>query len=445
MYLEDDYISTIDWLLLFFLMPILYKISVYLIQKKSINPSIKKILIAFFWLKMLATILYAIYYQYIWGFGDTFNYYKSAYYIQSFSNSDFQSFMRLLFNSVASTLDLRQTGANIDFILVFESNVFQSRLIAAFMFLTQIKSYLHISIFFSFFSFLIIINAYLVFTRIFPGFHKQLAFAFLFFPSVIFWSSGLGKDMNVYTAVLGFISYIFQIFFVKKNIFRHCLYTLAAGYLILIVKPFVLISLLPSVLLGLMLYSHTKIKNPAYRVVFDLLIIVLGVSIILGWSAIISQNLTQYNLDNIYENIANSNTNLQFEAGSAFNIGINAEEITSTADLLKFFPIGLATTLFRPWLWEVHNVSILFSAIESLFMLFLLLSSLDKIGVLPFLKKITSNPLLLLLLIYALIFAGTIGISTSNFGSLVRYKITCMPFIVFSILYVRQKKIAVNL
>ena len=43
-------------------------------------------------------------------------------------------------------------------------------------------------------------------------------------------------------------------------------------------------------------------------------------------------------------------------------------------------------------------------------------------------QRILADETLQFCLIFTLIFAFAVGISTSNFGSLVRYKIPCMPF-----------------
>jgi hypothetical protein len=41
---------------------------------------------------------------------------------------------------------------------------------------------------------------------------------------------------------------------------------------------------------------------------------------------------------------------------------------------------------------------------------------------------ILSDPILLSSFIYVILFAGLIALSTNNFGTLVRYKLPCMPF-----------------
>lgn len=64
-------------------------------------------------------------------------------------------------------------------------------------------------------------------------------------------------------------------------------------------------------------------------------------------------------------------------------------------------------------------------------------------GFIGFFKNIGQSPLLLFSLIFALFFAFSVGLTTSNFGSLVRYKIPCEPFylgMLFAMVYSRQTK-----
>jgi hypothetical protein len=68
------------------------------------------------------------------------------------------------------------------------------------------------------------------------------------------------------------------------------------------------------------------------------------------------------------------------------------------------------------------------SAIEAVVFLSLTLFVFFKNGVIEFFRRVFSDPNLTFLLIFSLIFAFAVGISSGNFGALSRYKIPCMPF-----------------
>ena len=101
--------------------------------------------------------------------------------------------------------------------------------------------------------------------------------------------------------------------------------------------------------------------------------------------------------------------------------------------LLKF-PQAVAVTLFRPFPWEVSSAIVLFSALEAMSFLTLLTYLLFKKGVVTTFRKTFDRSILILCFSFAIIFAVSIGMSATNFGSLSRYKIPCLPFYLMFIL-----------
>jgi hypothetical protein len=96
--------------------------------------------------------------------------------------------------------------------------------------------------------------------------------------------------------------------------------------------------------------------------------------------------------------------------------------------MISKFPQAVTVTLFRPFLWEAKKPIMLLSAFESFAFLALFLYVLFGKGIKVLIKQTAKDPNMLFFLIYSLIFAFAVGISTGNFGSLSRYKIPCMPF-----------------
>ena len=72
------------------------------------------------------------------------------------------------------------------------------------------------------------------------------------------------------------------------------------------------------------------------------------------------------------------------------------------------------------------------SGVENLFFLFLFVRVLILTRVVGFFRYFTGNPLLTFSLIFSVFFLFSVGLSTSNFGSLARYKIPAIPFFVAS-------------
>jgi hypothetical protein len=113
------------------------------------------------------------------------------------------------------------------------------------------------------------------------------------------------------------------------------------------------------------------------------------------------------------------------EAGSVFNIGTIEPTLSG---FLKKMPAGIVAALYRPFLWESRNFLMIFTAMESFLLLFVTLFVLWKTGFAFFIKTIFRDRFVFLCIFYALIFAALVGLSTSNFGTLARYRIPIIPF-----------------
>jgi hypothetical protein len=110
--------------------------------------------------------------------------------------------------------------------------------------------------------------------------------------------------------------------------------------------------------------------------------------------------------------------------------------------MLQRAPEGVNVTLFRPYLWEARKPIVMISAIESLIYLIFTIVAIVRNNPIRLVQRVMADETLQFCLIFTLVFAFAVGISTSNFGSLVRYKIPCLPFYTafLIILYYPQKQ-----
>jgi len=109
----------------------------------------------------------------------------------------------------------------------------------------------------------------------------------------------------------------------------------------------------------------------------------------------------------------------------------------SMSSMISKAPIAISATLFRPFIWEIKNPVMLLSGIENMIILLLTIFTLIRIRIDVIFRIIISQPVILFSLLYSLILAYSIGLSTANFGALVRYKIPIMPFFLSSILIIQ--------
>ena len=91
-------------------------------------------------------------------------------------------------------------------------------------------------------------------------------------------------------------------------------------------------------------------------------------------------------------------------------------------------PEAVWIALFRPYIWEANNFVMFLAGVENLLLLALVIFVLIRLGPIRTFRRIISEPYVFFSLIFTVAFAFAIGISTFNFGTLVRYKIPMLPF-----------------
>jgi hypothetical protein len=180
--------------------------------------------------------------------------------------------------------------------------------------------------------------------------------------------------------------------------------------------------------MGLFALLHFVYKISFTRQNLFRLVPICLVGIILSFCILNSKYLGNYSLGRVIESahtkfilIRNTDT----KAGSSYTSCLNG---TGYKEVLRSIPKALYTALFRPYLWESNNLLSLLSACESAVVL---VGTLSILVLLVFRKKLISllnTPSILFMFILSLTFFYFAAISSSNFGTLVRYKSIFMPF-----------------
>jgi hypothetical protein len=109
--------------------------------------------------------------------------------------------------------------------------------------------------------------------------------------------------------------------------------------------------------------------------------------------------------------------------------------------MMSKLPAAVNVALFRPYLWESRKAIVLLNALEAFLFLFVTLKLLITIGPIRIWKAISSDPNIQFCLIFTLIFAFAVGISSGNFGALSRYRIPCLPTfaLVLTLIYYKYR------
>jgi hypothetical protein len=99
--------------------------------------------------------------------------------------------------------------------------------------------------------------------------------------------------------------------------------------------------------------------------------------------------------------------------------------------ILKEAPRALFTVLFRPHILEAKSILILLSAIENLFIFIFSVITICNFSI----KKI-KDPLVLCFFNFVVLLFTLIGLTTPVLGSIVRYKIPALPFLIIALLLI---------
>lgn len=319
-----------------------------------------------------------------------------------------------------------------------ENNYMIIRLTVLFSFLSFHK-YLIINLFFSMISFSGIWRLYRFFYEQYPHLHKQFAIAILFLPSFVFWSSGILKD-PICTGALGWITYsLYEMLYKRKNILLNALIILVSGYLLYVIKVYILISYVPFFILFVILKNVTLMKSRVVRISFVFGLIVFSIGMFTTVMDKLAGTMGAYGGQDITKNISAYQKAYaeQESAGSNFSLGVEYDG--SVSSLVRIAPAAIIATLYRPFLWESKKASTLISSFESLAFMLFTLFVLYKARPLNFIRVIIKDPVALYCLLFALLFALFVGATTANFGTLVRYKIPCLPFYLIAIFIIRDK------
>jgi hypothetical protein len=329
--------------------------------------------------------------------------------------------------------------------LAMESNFLVVKVCVLLCFIS-FSSFLIINLIMGFIAFLGSWQLYLFFLKQYPKLHKEFAFACLGIPTVLFWSAGISKD-TICIACIGILTKsLYDISRRGGKMIRNIMLVIASVFLIYNIKSYIIVSYVPFFLLFLIFSKINETKIVLFRWALKLCIPLVFIGAI-SYVVVNSEDLLkEYSSEKILNNIARSQfafTAQDIEGGgSFFTLG---EFDGSIGGLVSMAPKAIVATFFRPFIWESRNLIMLLSSLEAMALFFFFLYTLFKPrGIRTFFLAIFKNTIVIYCLGFALVFAVFVGISTFNFGSLVRYKIPCIPFFVCGLAiinYIRLQKI----
>ena len=428
MELKDLYITPIYLALIYGL--------AYGVRASVTNVYTKKYFIPALTVKIVGAIALCILYNTFYG-GDTNAYYREAGIIYHAFGDSFAVGWELVTTSGEVTPTISKYTAQMQW-FGHGSNEYAVIRIAAVFALFSFHTYTVMAVFFATITFTGMWVMYMTFAKIRPQAYKKLAIAVFFLPSVFFWGSGLLKD-SLCIGALGWLFYAFYRGAIeRRNILRCAVLGTVATWVILSMKVYILLAFMPPALFWVFNENTRNIRSTSVRWLVTPLFLGFGIMAASYAFVQISAADARFDIDKIGAQSKLTADYLQAvsknEQGSGYNIGTQDGTIGGMA---KLAPQALVVALFRPFLWESRNATMGLSALEATYFLLLTLRILWRVGIIKTFATISSTPVLMLCFVFSLVFAISVGISSGNFGTLVRYKIPLMPFYL-SGLYILQ-------
>jgi hypothetical protein len=432
-------VSILDYALLPFYLAVVYAMAFRARNRRySVNHPWRKYYIPALSVKILGALFISIIYAYYYKGGDTFNYFYDSQVINNSFNESFSKWFNLLFH-IPGPSDGEYYNYISQMSFYRDPASYTVSAITAFLSVFTLNTYLPTAVLFAFLSFSGIWALFKTFASLYPKLIRPIAIAILFIPSVFVWGSGIFKD-TICIFGLGWLTYsVFRILIQKDFSFSNIILAVLSFSMIAQVKIYILLAFIPALLIWILFNASQKNKNRSEK--FLIRFFFIGI-IIIGFIFAVQEfgnELGKYSLDRVAQTSLVTRGYIYLvssDQGSAYSLGDFSPTI---GGMLSKFPLAVNVTLFRPYIWESKKIIVLLSAVEALIFLFLTLKILFTIGPAKILRTIAEDPTIQFCLIFSVIFAFAVGISSYNFGALSRYKIPCLPFYALALVLIYYK------
>lgn len=429
-----------EWILIAFIIGVSYFIGARVkIKNVHKNPAYKYLIPALMF-KIFSGLFFGFIYVFYYGGGDTISYYASTVPLVNLFYENTSDYFDVIFNSSNITANFgreeweaytfnaftNETGIPLSYISHDPKTFAVCKLTSPLLILTN-NSYFACTALISSLTFIPLWKLYASFLKFFPILQKELAYGVLYIPSVAFWGSGIMKDTYTFAAVCLAV-YCFSNIIENKNKFLNTLGILISMYLILSIKPYILNILVPAMGIWTFALIIKKVEN----IIFRFLVLPFIFASALGGSFFVLSSLggsmDKFALDSAIDTAIITNEDLKNEdhyGANNFDIGKLDGSITG---FISKFPQATFAGLFRPAIIEAGSPVMLLSGLENLILLGLLIFTFVKVKISVIYNLIKSSPILIFCFTFAILFAFMLGITTPNFGALVRFKIPLIPF-----------------
>lgn len=367
--------------------------------------------------KLSMGIALGLVYRYYYQANDTWLFFEDAGKLADFARGDFKSYTQFLWHT-DQTQSVWHLLANTQ-----ERSLFFVKIVSVFALISG-NSYWITAIYFSFISF---ISCWYLFQTVIKNFAESTpaaALAFLFFPSVVFWSSGIVKETIALAGLYCLASVFIKIIKGDTRTWVEGVLVFFSFYVAWSLKYYWTALFMAVVTTSLLMFLVQKriVGIQRYK-------LIAWVVIFLALSAIASQLHPNFYLTR-FLNVLITNHD-DFVKISRPDALIHYYQLT--ASWLSIFinaPWALCSGLFRPFIIEATGITPVFASIENFGLLVLT-------GACFFHRKAPNSDRLLFFstVVYVVLLCVFLALSTPNLGTLSRYRVGFLPFFTFIISY----------
>jgi hypothetical protein len=362
-------------------------------------------------IKLLAGVGVGLLYFYHYGYGDTIGYHQDAILLSDLFLKDFSAYFKVLAGSAEENSQFIYSNQPRAFFLV--------KLLSLVHLLTG-QNYWLSGVYFSLFSFVGFWALANSLVKYFPSNRLGILIALLFFPSVVFWSSGIIKESIAMGALMMLIKLLIDWLFTHKISWKRIALSFILLFLVWQLKYYYLgvflIAVIPLTITEKIRKTNRFTLNK-YAVYGVLVIILVG---------LISLLHPNFHLSNIFQVIVDNH--------DLYVISSRPDQLIRYLDLQPniwsigyYFPLAIWSGFFRMGIWEVNQPIEYLIGIENFVLLIFAIGALFQVW---YLKKSRYNLLIISAILYVALLTGFLAMSAPNLGTLARYRVGFLPVLV---------------
>jgi len=378
--------------------------------------------IGYFWYGIAAKIiggaLFGLYYQFFGQGGDTWSFFESSKIMAYWGTTNPWHYIKSLAGGPVPDSLLKEIG--------FAGQpraLFMVKIVSVFSLATG-NSFWLTSCYFSLFSFSGMWTLADRVAKSYPGSGKAAMAAFIFLPTAIFWGSGISKEA-IFMGGFGFLTAWFWPWFRHESGVRIIKWLSGLVMLLILFQlKYYYVAVLIPVLLSTVLQSKIVKDDTSVVLVHSIwLLMFVTLLFLASW---FHPNLR---LDHLANLVINNAGELFMNSSSSALIHFRDHTYPLKWMVINF-PWAVFSGLLRPnlgdWGTIFQNLAVVEHLVISIFLFGKTLSVL---------KWNFKQPDWLPCVIYILILSGLLTLSTPNFGTLVRFKVSYLPVFMFLVLY----------